>query len=368
MTYNWQQPDWPDFTYQLNDIEQIIMSIAEEMGYVSGVLNSLPANVQSDALIDIMVSEAIKTSAIEGEFLSRPDVMSSIKNNLGVTENKLHVKDKQAKGIGELMVLVRQTFQDTLTEETLFHWHHLLMGYSSKINSGVWRKHTEDMQIVSGPIGNEKIHFIAPPSLRVPKEMKAFIKWFNDTAPGGKKEIKTPAVRSAVAHLYFESIHPFEDGNGRIGRAIAEKALAQSIGRPILLSLSQIIEANKKEYYSALQEGSKNNEITNWIRYFVTVIYHAQQYARNLIDFTLKKIQFMDRIKEQINERQKKVLLRMLESHQGFEGGMTAKKYISITSTSKATATRDLQELTHIGALSTEGSGRNVRYRINWLT
>ena len=222
------------------------------------------------------------------------------------------------------------------------------------------------MQVVSGAIGKEKIHFEAPPSSRVPDEMNRFLQWFNDTAPGGTTEIKKAAIRSAIAHLYFETIHPFEDGNGRIGRAIAEKALAQTIGHPMLLSLSRAIEADKQAYYNALEQAQKNNEITPWIEYFIAVILQAQKQARELIDFILKKSRFFDRFKDTLNDRQAKVIKRMLEAGpEGFAGGMSANKYISITKASKATATRDLQQLFEWEVLLVEGGGRSTHYKLN---
>ena len=196
--------------------------------------------------------------------------------------------------------------------------------------------------------------------------MRRFIAWFNDTAPGGNHEIKKAPVRSAIAHLYFESIHPFEDGNGRMGRAISEKALSQTIGRPVMISLSQVIEADKKSYYKALGKGQRKNEISEWLQYFVGVVFGAQIAAKKLISFTLQKSMFIDRYKMQLNERQMKMLLKMLESSNGFVGGISAKKYISITKTSKATATRDLQQLLEIGALISKGGGRSTHYSINF--
>ncbi|HVX52855.1 MAG TPA: Fic family protein [Chitinophagaceae bacterium] len=364
MTYNWQQKDWPDFKFETLEIEEELLAIAQEMGHVSGVLTALPDNVQTETLLNIMVSEAIKTSAIEGEFLSRPDVMSSIKNKLGLNAEKLPVHDKKAQGAGELMVAVRDSYEESLTEEMLFAWHKMLLRQSSRIAVGEWRSHPEPMQVVSGPIGKEKVHFEAPPLSKVPEEMKRFINWFNDTAPGAKNEIKKAPIRSAIAYLYFETIHPFEDGNGRIGRAIAEKALSQTIGRPVMLSLSQAIESDKNAYYDALKAAQQKNEITDWVKYFVHVIYNAQIAAKELIDFTLKKVKFLDRYREKLNQRQLKVVLRMLESPDGFEGGMTARKYVSVTKTSKATATRDLQELVDLGILISEGGGRSVHYYI----
>ena len=230
------------------------------------------------------------------------------------------------------------------------------------IQIGQWRSHEEPMQIVSGAIGREIVHFEAPPSNTVSSEMNKFIAWFNVS----QNSIKKPIIRSAIAHLYFESIHPFEDGNGRIGRAIAEKALSQSIGRPVLFSLSKSIEGNKNDYYEALKAAQRSNEITDWINYFVKTVLDAQIDAEQEIEFTLKKTKFFDQHKDELNDRQQKVVRRMLEEgHQGFEGGMNARKYVSIASTSKATATRDLQDLVQKGIFKPIGGGRSTRYDIN---
>jgi Fic family protein len=364
--YNWQQRDWPEFKYSLQSVEDELFAFIAKAGKVTGILNALPANMQLDAVIDVMVSEAIKTSEIEGEYLSRKDVTSSIKNNLGLNTNHEKIKDKLAVGIGDLMIDVRNSFRELLTKEKLFVWHNMLLKDSPDIKVGGWRDHKEPMQVVSGPSGKQRIHFEAPPSDRVPREMERFITWFNETGPGGIKEIKKAPVRSAIAHLYFEAIHPFEDGNGRIGRAIAEKALSQGIGRPALLSLSKAIEANKKEYYNALEIAQRSNEITKWINYFVKTILAAQTEAEEQIDFTLKKAKFLDRYKDQLNDRQLKVIRRMLEEGpEGFTGGMNATKYGSVTKTSKATATRDLQDLLEKRIFNVVGGGRSTRYQIN---
>lgn len=365
MTYNWQQSDWPHFKYDLKGIEDILFAFAERVGRVGGLMEGLPEDDRNEAMIDIMVAEAIKTSEIEGEYLSRQDVMSSIRNNLGLG----HVprsRDKRAEGIAELMIDVRNSYAEKLTKEKLFSWRSMVMKGTQRVKAGKWRTHKEPMQVISGPIGREKIHFEAPPSKRVPKEMAVFIKWFNDTAPGGKNEIKKAVVRSAMAHLYFETIHPFEDGNGRVGRALSEKALAQGIGRPILMSLSKTIEANKKDYYEALKKGQRSNEITPWIAYFANLVLVAQIQAEEEIDFTLRKTKFFDKYQNNLNNRQLKVIKRMLEEGpKGFTGGMSAKKYMAITQTSKATATRDLQDLEEKGIFTTSGGGRSTRYEIN---
>lgn len=364
MIYNWQQKDWCSFHYDSSVVEELLFAIAEETGHISGLIAGLPYNIKTETMIQIMVSEALNTSAIEGEYLSRQDVMSSIKYNLGLNELKENIKDKNSAGAGELMVAVRESFFEPLTEEILFSWHRMLLCNSSKIKAGAWRKNRSPMQVVSGTIGKEKVHFEAPPSKHVPKEMDRFIKWFNATAPGMENEIRRAPIRSAISHLYFESIHPFEDGNGRMGRAIAEKALSQTIGRPVLLSLSQEIEKDKKSYYTAIEKAQKKNEITDWLEYFLKLIFAAQLEAKKLIGFTLRKTMLIDQYKEQLNERQMKVILKMLESPDGFTGGMSAKKYISINKTSKATATRDLQQLTEMGLLILAGGGRSTHYFI----
>lgn len=367
MAYNWQHKGWPDFTYNLSGIEERLFLFSEKTGMVSGMLNALPETVKTEAIIELMVAEAVKTSEIEGEFLSRRDVMSSIKNNLGLNTPKEKVADKRAKGIGMLMADIRETYTDALTQADLFRWHNMLMAYNPKIDSGKWRTHTVPMQVISGAIGKETVHYEAPPSKRVPKEMSGFIRWFNDSVPGGKKEIKKALVRSAIAHLYFESIHPFEDGNGRIGRAISEKALSQGIGRPVVLSLSGTIEKHKQDYYNALKKAQRTMNITEWVSYFVDVAIAAQQSAEDLVTFSLKKVRFFDKYKNDLNERQFKVIKKMLDAGPaGFEGGMNAGKYSSMTKVSKATATRDLQDLLQKGAIIYlgESGGRSTKYQV----
>jgi len=298
--YNWQQPDWPRFKYSLHGVEDTLLTFSEKVGRVTGILEALPEETKQDIVVDIILAEAIKTSAIEGEFPNRKDVLSSIRKNLGLHTGPEHIKDKSAVGLGELIIDVRKTFKEPLTKDKLFAWHQMLLGDNSRIAVGNWRTHEDPMQVVSGAIGKEKLHYEAPPSSAVPNEMQRFIDWFNETAPGGIKEIKKAPVKAAVAHLYFETIHPFEDGNGRIGRAIAEKALSQTIGRPVVLSLSRTIEANKNAYYNSLERAQQSNEISPWVDYFVATSLEAQTEAEIQIDFTLKKTRFFDRFKDQL--------------------------------------------------------------------
>ena len=365
MEYNWQQKDWSEFRYNLSGVEDALLAFAERTGRASGLMRGLSADAQAEATIEMMVAEAIKTSAIEGELLSRKDVMSSIRKNLGMAGGA-PAGDRRAEGAASLMIDVRNSFETPLSEAKLFEWHKMIMAGTRRVKAGEWRTHKMPMQVISGPVGKEKVHFEAPPSSRVPGEMKRFIDWFNVTGPGGKQEIKKAVVRSAVTHLYFESIHPFEDGNGRIGRALSEKALSQGTGRPVLLSLSHAIETDRKGYYAALQEGQQSNEITSWVKWFVNMALAAQIHAEEQIDFTLKKTRLFDRFRDQLNERQRQIVRRMLEEGpEGFKGGMSARKYMSMTGASKATATRDLQDLADKGLFVPSGGGRSTSYKVN---
>lgn len=365
--YNWQQKDWPYFRYHLEDLEQKLFEYERQAGTLKGISGAIPHDIQLEHVVSTILIEAIKSSEIEGVFLSRKDVLSSIRKNMGLQFEGGSPRDKKSRGIADMLTDVRKTFAEPLREEKLFEWHVMLMADTPNINIGGWRTHQEPMQVISGAIGKEKIHFEAPPSDRVPREMEKFIEWYNQTAPGGSSQISSGLIRSAIAHLYFETIHPFEDGNGRIGRAISEKVLAQNLGRPLLFSLSSTIESKKSDYYNALEKAQRSNEISAWLNYFVDTILHAQADGLKQIQFTLHKTKFLDAHKSLLNARQEKVIKRMFESGpSGFEGGMNARKYVGITQTSKATATRDLQDLVEKKILRTnEGGGRSTSYSLN---
>ena len=366
MKYNWQYPDWANFTYDDSVIDSLLIDLISETSEIKGMLNALSDGNQQDAILQFMISEAIKTSEIEGEFFSRQDVMSSIKRHLGINENLTHIRDKKALGIGSLMVEVRKSYQEKLTEPMLKSWHKTLMSAHPYINAGKYRSGAEPMQVISGAFGKEVVHYEAPLSKKVADEMKQFVKWYTHFKVNSD-DMKQALIKTCICHLYFESIHPFEDGNGRIGRALAEKCLAQSLNRPMLISLSSVIEKDKKAYYDTLKKAQRTLEITDWILYFSKTIVKAQKSAKQTILFTINKSKFIDNHKHNINERQLKVLLKMFElGVSGFEGGMTTKKYISITKSSRATATRDLQDLVEKNILTPKGAGRNVRYEINF--
>lgn len=366
MHYNWQQNDWPNFTYDLVPIEDSLLVYLAKTARLQGMLLALPEALRGDMVVDLMTMEALKTSAIEGEHISREDVKSSIRNNLGLNAAPEIVHDLRAKGLGQMMTAARRIFSEKLTAEHLFDWHRLLLSYREDLGSiGAWRQHAEPMQVVSGAMGKERVHFEAPPSATVPGMMAAFIEWFNQTAPVQAGDHKFPPVRAALAHLWFESIHPFEDGNGRIGRAVAEKALSQGLGAPVPFSLSQAIEADKKAYYHALEQAQRSNRLTAWLQYFVPATLLALEKSEAEIVFTVQKAKYFDRFRDAFNERQTKAIRRMFEAGpEGFQGGMNARKYSGITGASKATATRDLQQLQQIGALAASGGGRSTRYAL----
>jgi len=361
MMYNWQQPDWPEFRYTTDTVEGDLLQFSDHAGRVSGMLHGLPKDYQTEALVEFMISEAIKSSAIEGEVLNRSDVKSSVRHRLGL-EPSPQGADASSRGAAELMVSVRDSWEAPLNEATLLGWHRTLMQGSKGVKVGAWRTHAAPMQVLSGAIGKEKLHFEAPPSAEVPKEMDRFFTWFN----ASRANVSAAPIRAALTHLYFESIHPFEDGNGRMGRAVAEKALSQGLGRPATLSLSRTIEANRSAYYDALEQAQRSNEVTAWINYFVPTVLQAQREAAEMVQFTLDQAKLFDRLKGRLSDRQLKVLRRMLaDGPNGFEGGINARKYKSLTNVSKATATRDLQQLVAMGALRPVGAGRSARYEVN---
>ena len=364
MSWNWQQPDWPNFLWSTARFAKAEALFLVESGEFSGAFKHLGREDNNLVTVEALSTEAITTSEIEGEMLNRESVQSSIRRQLGLSTDRRKAGPAE-QGIAEVMVDLHRNFAEPLSTDTLFKWHRLLMSGRTDVGDlGGYRTHAEPMQVVSGAIYAPKIHFEAPPSTDVPSEMVRFLYWFQRTAPGGKEPLP-PLTRAAVAHLYFVSIHPFEDGNGRIGRAIAEKALAQSIGRPTMTALAATILAKRKGYYDALETNNKFNEITDWIAWFAAAAIEAQRRAISSVDFLIEKTRLLDRINPAINERQRKALLRMLqEGPAGFKGGLTAGKYSIITGASPATATRDLADLVDKYALIRAGERRHAHYAL----
>ena len=365
MAWNWQKPDWPNFRWDRARLETAEKQFLVSGGVFVGTVRHLGKEEHDQLTIEAMSTEALTTSEIEGEILDRASVQSSLRKQLGLATDERRVRPAE-RGIAEMMVKLYRSFAEPLSEEVLFRWHRMVMsGSRNRRDVGRYRTSAEPMQVVSGPIDEPKVHFEAPPSARVPSEMEQFIAWFDRTASG--REEPLPALtRAGIAQLYFESIHPFEDGNGRIGRAIAEKALAQNLGQPTLTALAAMILARRKGYYEALEAANKENEITRWLMWFAGVAIEAQRRTIALVEFLIDKTKLLDRLKGQLNVRQEKALLRMFrEGPEGFRGGLSAGKYSTITAASPATTTRDLADLVAKGALVREGERRYARYHLS---
>lgn len=363
--WNWQQDDWPNFRFDPSALAQSEATFLLGAGQLQGALLHLPDSEKSQLTVELISDEALKTSEIEGEYLNRDSVQSSIRRNFGLATDARKIPPAE-QAIADMTMDLYRSFAEPLSDEALFRWHGLLTAGRRDLKIiGGYRTDAEPMQVISGPIGNPKVHFEAPPADAVEGEMARFVTWFNDTAPGAK--LTLPALtRAAIAHLYFVTIHPFEDGNGRIARGIAEKALAQALGQPTLIGLSQTIASDKKSYYEALHRGSHDNEITAWLVYIADTILRAQEMTQRMIDFLIHKTRLYDRVKGQLNPRQEKALARIFrEGVAGFKGGFSAENYISITGAARATATRDLQDLVDKGVFSRTGALKSTRYHLN---
>lgn len=361
MKWNWQLDDWPNYLYQIRGLKELNDKLLQASGVFLGVYKCLHEKDQENVKIELLSEEALKTSAIEGEYLNRDSLQASLCREFGLQPPKRHATAAE-QGIAHMMRNTYMNYDQPLNHQTLGEWHeNITLGRQDLETMGNYRKHREPMLIVSA--GWESvIHFEAPPSDQVPALMDDYIHWFNDTAPNGKHPL--PAlIRAGIAHVYFESIHPFEDGNGRVGRALVVKAISQCLGFPSLISLSSEIDRHKKEYYDALKTTNQTLEITEWLQYFSEMILKAQAYSQKQVEFLIEKAKFFDKFDIKLNERQRKVMLRMFkEGINGFKGGLSAENYIAITQTSRATATRDLHELVTIGALIKEGRFKSTRY------
>jgi Fic family protein len=312
-----------------------------------------------------MSDEAHQTSEIEGEILDRDSLQSSIRRHFGLTTDQRKIAPAEA-GIAELMMELYRDYQSPLCHERLFQWQRsLTQGRRDLREIGCYRSTGDPMQVVSGSIHDPIVHFEAPPAERVRAEMEAFLTWYARTAPDGDKPLPI-LTRAALAHLYFVTIHPFEDGNGRIARAIAEKSLAEGLGHPALIPLSQTINRARKTYYHQLAQSNHTLEITSWVLYFAQTILDALTHAQELVNFLIAKTKFHDRHRGHFNERQEKAIARIFrEGPEGFTGGLSAEKYIRITGASRPTATRDLHDLVEKTALIRTGQLKGTRYHLN---
>lgn len=354
MPWNWELPDWPNFRYDPKRLAEQERQFLLRAGKAAAYLENVGEQEQKQFIVEILSTEGLKSSKIEGEILDRMSLQSSIKKQFGF-QNSSPKKGAKESRMAELLFDVYETYEKPLSDEMLCHWYEILMNDASG-----YRKHEEPMQIVSSRYGATHVFFEAPPSSKIPKEMKAFIAWFNNS-----RKTETILGRAALAHVYFESIHPFEDGNGRIGRLLIEKVLSQGIGGAILIAVSKVFEKRPKEYYAALEKCNRTLEVQEWVEFFAQVVLQAQEESMQLLDFLLMKHKLLASLAGQLNERQEKVLLRMFtEGPTGFKGGLSAENYIAITKSSRATATRDLADLVEKGALVKTGELRHTRYSL----
>lgn len=365
MPWNWEQPGWPDFTWDAAALTGREARFLRDTGIQIGSIRHFDEHIRTGIIVDMMTGEALDTSAIEGEVLNRDSVQSSLLRNFGLAADNRRILPTE-RGIAEMMTDLYLGFGKPLSHAAMHAWHRMLMqGRIDLHGIGGYRTGGDPMKVVSGYVHQPKIHFEAPPARAVPGEMDRFVAWFASTAPDGSNPL--PALtRAGLAHLHFVSIHPYEDGNGRIARALAVKALAQAAGQPSLLALSHVIHGDRRSYYDALEANNKHVAITDWLVYFADTILEAQGHTQHLIDFLISKTKLYDRVRDMLNDRQARVVEHMFrEGPGGFEGGLSAANYISITRAPRATATRDLQDLVEKGVLTVTGILKSTRYHLN---
>lgn len=362
MKWNWEQKDWPNFRYDSDELAGLENRFLKEAGMLLGAFKHLNKEERETLTISLISEEALKTSEIEGEFLNRESLQSSIRKQLGL-QSKGPRASAAEQGIAEMMVKLYRNFGDPLNKQCLLDWNSMILkGRKDLKEIGCYRKSKNPMQIVSGPIHNPRVHFEAPPANALTREMNPFYKWLESS-----KQTMPILTRAGIAHAWFVSIHPFEDGNGRIARAITEKSISDQLGNPTLIALAQTIEANKKAYYDALEQINRSNEITAWLLYFANTLLTAQQTSTALVEFSITKAKFYDRFSNQLNERQTKAISRIFkEGIKGFQGGLSAENYLTITQTSRATATRDLADLVKKSILNKTGQLKHSRYHLNF--
>ena len=390
VNYIWQHKQWPNFVYDSEKLSALAYQYAKQTAKLSGSLLQTDLDDALTAQLDLMVDEAINTSLIEGENLN-PAQCSFIalltELDLNLTPTPINVADAKAEGLAALIVDVRKNFHKPLSKELLFNWHQMvLVGFedsilNSDLTVGQWRNSPEPMQIVSGPIGYERVHYQAPDSKDLDQLMSDFLDWFNnsfsdDSSLTSDSQPIPGVIRAGIAHLWFEVIHPFDDGNGRIGRAIIEYALAQDLGAPVVLSMSTHIEKNRKAYYQQLNQASCCDvsdlndsgalDITPWLIWFIETLIAAQEDAESKMEVIFQKTQFWQRHKEtDLSPRQITALNKIFKAgKEGFPNGISAQKYAALAKCAKATATRDLGDLVSKSCMSVEGVGRGIRYFI----
>lgn len=363
----WQQRGWPGLRYDGALAAREVSLARRAQGALEGKLAALGFEQRQQLTADAWTLEAMSTAAIEGERLDLQAVRSSVARRLGVAQGKGRSTPRHVDGLLDIMDDAVGNAGAPLTHERLQGWQAALFptGFSGtgRILVGAYRRHEEPMQIVSGRLGRETVHYEAPPSKTVHREMGRLLEWFN----GGTEP--ESLIQAALAHLWFETIHPFEDGNGRVGRAIVDLALAHDGGEASrLIRISQQLLEKRDEYYGELEHAQHGGlDVTRWVVWFVSQVRIACEHASQLVDQSLVKARFWSEHRDKnLTPRQRKVVNVLLDAGPGgFEGGMSTRKYESLTSTSRATSSRELVELVELGLLRSEGGGRSTRYQLN---
>jgi Fic family protein len=362
--YIHELPDWPAFQWDQKKLAAPLAALRHRQGRLIGRMETLGFSLRAEATLETLTLEVIKSSEIEGEILDRDQVRSSIARRLGMDIGGLAPADRNIEGVVEMMLDATQNYSAPLTAERLFGWHASLFptGYTGirKIVVGQWRDDAKGpMQVVSGPIGHERVHFQAPAATRLKKEMTAFLKWFKGT------DETDLVLRAGLAHLWFVTIHPFDDGNGRIARAIADMALARSEESPQrFYSMSAQIRLERKTYYDMLEKTQKGSlDVTPWLEWFLGCLNRAFDATEKTLGSVLRKAHFWEaHANTPLNERQRLLLNKLLD---GFEGKLTSSKWAKIAKTSQDTALRDISDLVERGILTKDiGGGRSTSYSL----
>lgn len=364
--YIHQLKAWPDFIWNREQIINLLSSTRHKQGRLIGRMENLGFSLQSEAMLETMTLEALKSNEIEGEILDADQVRSSLARRLGLDVAGIIPSDRSVDGVIEVMLDATQGYLAPLTEERLFSWHAALFPTGRiglrKINVGDWRNSGEPMQVVSGAMGREKVHYEAPSDEIVPKEMANFLKWFNS-----RTEID-PVIKAAIAHLWFVTIHPFEDGNGRLARTIADMQLTRADGIvQRFYSMSAQIRKERKAYYDILEKTQKGTlDITEWIEWFLECLDRAIDYSDIVLAKVLNKAKYWELLAtKKINDRQRLIINKLLDN---FEGKLTTTKYAKITKCSSDTALRDIQNLIEQEVMVKEvGGSRSTSYSLKNL-
>lgn len=363
--YIWQAPDWPQWRYDLAVLARPLTEVSRAQGLLLGRLADVGAATRDQASLLALTDDVVKTSEIEGELLNVASVRSSIARRLGVDIGALAPVDRHVEGVVEMVLDASSNCGQPVTDERLFGWHAALFptGYSgmARIKVAAWRDDaTGPMQVISGPVGRQKLHFEAPPADRLPSEIASFLYWLN-----ADSEVP-PLLKAGLGHLWFVTLHPFDDGNGRIARAVGDQLLARADGTPQrFYSLSAQIQRDRKAYYEILERTQKGDmDVTDWLAWFLESLHRALDQAHQTLDAVLTKARFWQRwAATPLNERQAKVLNRLLD---GFDGKLTSSKWAAISKCSADTALRDINELLARGVLrKTAGGGRSTGYELS---